>query len=789
MWRTLDHFLLRRAGYSLGLLAAVGYGPAWALAELAAEAADRAETLRGELLGSAFPAEVVVLARRGDRASLQALSRLRRDVGRRAAAGPPPAACSSAFAAAYECWRQSAERAAGAEAGAAASAEAERGRCGAALRGIAAREDIREAIFLMSPSFSESVERWLGRGGPAAPSSFENRLFLFCQRLAAKNETNSSFGPLTYGRVGGPSGELSLGPELEGGVAHRRGFCAFWAVAALSDGASRDPALRDHLPVRRVPVTWVEDGQAHLADGRVEALGAELVALYRAVDGHGPGAEVVARAGLPASASTGLRRLERLGLVRRDLEPASTSDDPLGDFLERLPDVPAAGPWRDAGERLGQCVTRFGAGSRERRVEALAEAERTFMAATGRAPRRRPGQAYADRTLLYEDCLGDGHPCLLPAAEAERFAAELGPVMDLGAAYGALVHAAHRACAGEVVRELGGRARYLAFAGALADRTAAGGLEPHLAPAHRLAEALARLVQERSDGRTARLRPEETALLGAAPSGPLFASPDVMLERRPGAAPRLVIGEVHPYVYAWGSQGLFAPDPAAMQAAFAADLRPWGGPRLAHVLRRRSHKGLVTSCFPGRFIEVSGRSGDGARALAIGDLWVEDSEAGPRLLGPDGPLVLYTGEGDHPHLKAFAAPGVEMPPLRLGRHTPRVEMGQVVVQRERWDLQPDDLDDIVRARTQAQLLLAVARERRRRSWPRRTFVRSPSEPKPLYIDLEIPYAQEALRRLAATGPVGLVEMLPDEPDLWVLRGDGRYTSELRLALIGGRDAG
>jgi len=208
---------------------------------------------------------------------------------------------------------------------------------------------------------------------------------------------------------------------------------------------------------------------------------------------------------------------------------------------------------------------------------------------------------------------------------------------------------------------------------------------------------------------------------------------------------------------------------------------------MAHVLRRRSHKGLVTTRFPGRFVEVTGRAGDGARAVAVADLWVEDAADGPRLLCPDGPLVLYAGEGDHAHLRAFAPPPVELPAVRLGRHTPRVEVGPVVVQRERWDLEPDDLGEVVATRKPDRLLLAVARARRAHGWPRRLFARGHGEPKPLYLDLEIPYAREALRRLAGAGPLALVEMLPDAPDLWLRRRAGRHTSELRIALI--RDAG
>ena len=194
-----------------------------------------------------------------------------------------------------------------------------------------------------------------------------------------------------------------------------------------------------------------------------------------------------------------------------------------------------------------------------------------------------------------------------------------------------------------------------------------------------------------------------------------------------------MVGEVHPYVFAWGTQGQFAPDPQALQDAFRADLRPWGGvERMAVVLRRRKHKGLVSGAFPGTFIEVTARALDAReRCLAVGDLLVMPGEDGPQLVGPNGPVVLYVGEEDHPHLRAFAPPLVEMPPLRLGEHTPRVEVGPVVLQRERWEVTPAGVPAVGEARDAAALFVAVADARRVHGWPRFVFVGARGEPKPL----------------------------------------------------------
>jgi hypothetical protein len=223
-----------------------------------------------------------------------------------------------------------------------------------------------------------------------------------------------------------------------------------------------------------------------------------------------------------------------------------------------------------------------------------------------------------------------------------------------------------------------------------------------------------------------------------------------------------------------------------MEAEFAQDLEPWGGAeRMATVIRRRRHKGLVTEAFPGRFVEVTGRAtNDPARRMSVLDLRVEQGPDGPVLLGPTGELTLYCGEDDHLHLLAFAPASVSLPRLQLGECTPRIQIGDVVVQRRRWELPETVRRRLGAAESPEDLLLEANAARVAGEWPRFVFAHSPSEPKPIFLDLDVPGAVDVLRTLAATGPVALVEMLPAPDSLWLRRSDGLYTSELRLALAG-----
>lgn len=793
-WRLVPRFLLRRAGFPFELIAQLAGPRTAACAGAVVEHRARAEGLRKELLGRLFPEEVRRLARAGERRGLRQLSRWRRRTGRQRPCDVPPGDWSAPLRESHQSWVSEVHATARALDELETVLAEELLTARHTLRRTFRREDVREALFLLVPALVEAMEPALNREPSpqpgAAERALERRLYAFVQRLAAKNETTSFFGPLAYGSVEEDAGDVAFGPELPRGVSRREAFAAFWAVALLGKVIGADPEIRRALPVRRIAVSFVQGQEGQGADGRRVALTPAEAALFAAVDDRRTVPELAAAVGLGAAeAESAVLRLERGGFVRRDLEPRSTTAHPLEDVLRLLPSVPAAARWRATLESFQGLLRRFESADLPGRRAVLAEAEALFSKATGKPARRSEGQTYADRSILYEDCLGDMQPVRMSTAQARRLEDALQPAMELGAAYGQLRHQAVRALARTVLAGAGGSVSFLSFISLLEARVEKGELEPLLAPSKRFLERLGEEVRAASDGRVARLTPERVLdLARPVEARGRFASPDVMLDVLPGGDTRYVIGEVHPYVFAWGSQNQFAPDLDALLAAFLADLSPWGGrERMAVVLRRRRHKGLVSEHFPGTFIEVSGRSvEDAGRRLAIADLRVVEGPDGPVLKGPRGPLSLYAGEDDHPHLRAFAPPQVEMPPVRLGRHTPRIEVGELVLQRERWAYDAGGLPSLAHAAGLRELALAVADARRTEGWPRHVFAFSPTEPKPLCFDLDVPFAWLHLRKLAELGRVVLTEMLPGPGGLWLRRAAGGHTSELRMAMV--RDA-
>ena len=374
------------------------------------------------------------------------------------------------------------------------------------------RDDVRHALFLLVPAVLDALDGT--KGGPL-DRALERRLYLFAQRLAAKNETTSFFGPLTHAQVDPTREETAFGPETPDGVVRREAFAAFWAVATFAAAIASDRALRPALPVRRIPAAAVDATGAYGPDGLPATLDAEARALFASVDGERTLAQLAQAAGLAEDvAERALRTLERAAFARRDLEPSSLTPHPLQDLLGRLPAHPAAEPWRAALHDVEARLRAFEAAPLERRRGLLVEAEAAFTARTGKPAHRGAGQMYADRTVLFEDCAGDQGPVRIARARRGPWRRRWRRCSSSAPGTGGC----GTGRCGRWPRRCWPRSRpirFLAFAAALDARIAEGALRPLDTGAQAFLADLAQRVRAASDGRVARLPPEALADLCA----------------------------------------------------------------------------------------------------------------------------------------------------------------------------------------------------------------------------------------------------------------------------------
>ncbi|MEP6976097.1 MAG: hypothetical protein ABI787_07710, partial [Spartobacteria bacterium] len=133
----------------------------------------------------------------------------------------------------------------------------------------------------------------------------------------------------------------------------------------------------------------------------------------------------------------------------------------------------------------------------------------------------------------------------------------------------------------------------------------------------------------------------------------------------------------------------------------------------------------------------------------------------------------------------------------LGKNTPRLRCGEVIVQRRSWTVAEAELGAGDFTGISRDLVLAVERLRAARELPRHIYIRPTEQAlrrsgvegrdkdtKPVYIDLESYLFLEIFHRwLTKAGELELTEMLPTPDQLLWQEPDGRRSFELRTQVI------
>ena len=132
-------------------------------------------------------------------------------------------------------------------------------------------------------------------------------------------------------------------------------------------------------------------------------------------------------------------------------------------------------------------------------------------------------------------------------------------------------------------------------------------------------------------------------------------------------------------------------------------------------------------------------------------------------------------------------------PLAPAAHLPRITIDKLVMRRESWTLQMEDLE-WVGLRDEAARFAAARHWRARLGVPEWVFAKIPGERKPVAVDFASPLLVRMLtrnlRRAQRAGykTATLTEMLPAIEDVWLTDAQGRrYTSEFRLVVVDERD--
>jgi hypothetical protein len=809
-WAAWRWVAVRGAGFPVASVLALGSPEAAAAADRLVAAQDDLRSARRAAVAALEAArQAAAPASPGqDRTLSRTLGRAIRAVGREGLPAPTGAdhASDRALAAVH---LRAAEVA---EAGTALAAEHEVAwrRQSAVLAETAADPRFREAVTWQNRSVVATTLD-IVRAPAANPTAQRRRrrelvVASYLQRYCTKNDTVGFFGPLAWASVDGSPGGLALEPAADL-IEDSRVHFEHWTIDRLAETLARDDRYRPWMVPRPDPASYLSGDDLRRPLEPPVCLSAVERAVYSACDGRRTARELAsAFDGAEPAVMAALDRLARLRAVAWDF-PLPLSVYPERD-LRRLLSAVEDERLRARGlgaldllERVLDAVRRA-AGDADRLGRALAVLDDMTGRLTGGAARRRPGQTHAGRTPTYLDCrrattirigsdllAGLGEPLGLVLrsarwvtaqsvgafhAEAERVWRELLPAHPDGVpapefwiGFAPRLYGGHRAVLAPVEAELRARWRQVLDL----DRSA-----------------------RRADYRGEDLRERVAAAFPDVDAGcrlPVHHSPDVLVLAPDGPGARFVLGELHLAINTLDQAGLHClhHDPGWLSAAFAADVqRSRVVPTLSkHLPKVTGRIGRTIFLDSDRHLLTSHDTAPPApgHVLPMGGL----------VVARDGGVVVRAQDG------SFATPLVQFVadllvgqiadrfhPFADGGHLPRITIDRLVVCRERWELEAGELAFAGLAGDDARFA-GARRMRRDHAMPRFVFVRSPVEPKPVYVDFDSPALVESLARMVrhageSTAPFTITEMLPDPSQLWLRDAEGRrYTSELRIIAV------
>jgi hypothetical protein len=647
----------------------------------------------------------------------------------------------------------------------------------------------------------------------------------YVQRYAVKNDTIGFFGPMTWVRLAGAdeAGTFEAGPNLV-----RASSLHFedWAIQLVADGLAADDRYLPWLVARIQPFLRLDRGSLRMPGGDTIPLTEPDRQLLSMCDGQRSVRAIAAALlanpfghfGAPDEIQRRLRQLQKEQRISLSLGLPTTVGDPdlaLGDALQAVDDIGLREQAMALLRRLQAARDAVGdaRGDADRLVEAMTGLDDAFRDMTGAETRRRHGEVYGGRGLIYEDCHRD-LALELPEESIRPLRDALELVVtgarwftsEAATAFGRRFDAIYDVLASR--SDTPGRVAFPDFW--LEIQSFVFGEEPALESLARqlrahwedILQPFAEAGCRRVDRSVESIRDRVHDLFGTRDAGwsiARYQCPDVMFC---AASPQAlldgeylaVLGEVHIGGNTLAAN-LFAsqhPDRAGLLQNLRTDL---GDRYIIPKLSPDASKTPIRTQWPSdphgiREILFSKDlvPANPKTALSIGQL---------TLAREDGVLVVRNaagGErvgdlqdvvGDFMFLAVINRFGV----LTKRRHTPRVTIGRLVVQRETWcidaveaglALDADEATCFRRLRAFAGAL----------GIPSSVFVKVAWEDKPFHLDFDSPifvrmFAKQLRNALDAGLAQGTVvafsEMLPDFDDLWLRDASGQaFTAELRL---------
>jgi hypothetical protein len=637
----------------------------------------------------------------------------------------------------------------------------------------------------------------------------ERHLLLYLQRVCAKNDTLSEFGPGGWGKIAQAIRGVRLSPVA--GIALREVFLERWTAHGVAATLNADPTVRAELPPRLHPNGRIDGNQFVFADtSETVPLDAKTIKILSRCDGVTPGHSFGAETDV-------LESLAAQNMIRWEVEVPALDPAPfdaiVADIL-RWRDGPIRSHWLELLQPIAELPSKFAqAAETSARADLMDEARRQLQN-LGTARDTPDRFLYSAANPMGEECFRE---CHFEIGEdlINEVTAEAEPWIDLWRDNYAFV--ASRVAAG--LRALFEKAplqngalplpaflRHCAQLKMPLTGPAMVGLA-HLA-FQEVKAAFRERMRDRPEADEWELTADDCHFIRQNFKYEKFdeftyPSADLQLEARSMEAVergeyRWILAELHPPV-ALLHHGFYwsCPDKAALTEALVQTTKGCPG----------FHFGFFAADFTStttvRMLDAIPEGTSFVAAQRGSPRWnvIPPAEIEVYIDDKNGDVGLRTRQG-HKYLGSFARAWViplGFHPFHFGRapHMPRLRCGRVIVQRRSWTVTFEELGAGDYTGISRDLVFAIERLRAEKQWPRYVYIR-PSEQalrrsgaegrdkdtKPVFIDLESYLFLEIFHRwLTKAGELEVSEMLPDPDNLFWQEPDGRRSFELRTQIV------
>jgi hypothetical protein len=674
---------------------------------------------------------------------------------------------------------------------------------------------LREAVFLSNRDAFKRIAALLSEAGQGQSKRYRERARLawaFLQRLCAKNDTVSFFGPISWGTIDEDIPYISVAQSADGWIASRRVFIEHWVIQALADEISADPGIAQHLPVSLHPACRLEGDILHYPVDQQRKIAGPVLAIVAHLAAHRRREENLAAAALAARIqsatdfdgeviASAVEKLVAAKILSRHLIVPTVSDDAVGWLDDRLACVPQPNArcdiWRSLLGRMRTLAGAIEGAGGQRRIALANELQDEVEGVLGSNMVARPrGSAYAGRYVFYEDC-----GTTLKFHLGSRLIAEIGPVFES-------VLNAYRKMAAIVAEELQRAYRAVHATLAVKEDDVVDFVKfyqvARLAPADGARSAV-RAAFQRAWSAELNNQGDGDAVIDLAALGRVVEaveippraeqscvlanvhSPDILFSAKSLHGFELgdflaVIGEIHPGVHAVAQPVArpFCPDREAVDRDVERLLAPFSmvlvdPPATYHRsdINWPTTPSLHEIVVPGASSRLPPERQVPAADVAVtnvqGRMFAIDINSGRRC-----DLLMAM-----PSL--FQRLLFELASDVLGSgYSGRITCGKVVLKRHSWLLANRDLAAVPGSNKDAALACAVRRWAAGAGVPRFAFFKAADEPKPMFIDFDNAAAIELFARtLRRAGSVLISEMLPAPDGVWLSHAQGRLTCEFR----------